>query len=201
MESVATDISPTPEQFERLRAAAVSRFAEHEQERRRSAEIGASFFEKVAALSAGSIAVAATVGIAVIPRSGLPYLLLRSFSHWLFFIVLSLLIALLSAVLHNLCLALIAQLDAASARQRSIHAATKATLKAAELAKAASLPDAAAVLQLLEVVQGAPVRRREQFVQRQKALRHLVSALGALAVCTFLLAYILIMIVVSHLWL
>jgi hypothetical protein len=77
----------------------------------------------------------------------------------------------------------------------------KASVKAAELGKAANYDDAATVLQILEVVQEAPVRKRERVVQRQEALRYAVPALGAIAVCTFLLAYILVMVVVSHVWL
>ena len=63
----------SPEQMDRFLAETREPLREREQEKRRSIEISTSFFEKLATLSAGSIAVAASITLATAVRKEASY--------------------------------------------------------------------------------------------------------------------------------
>jgi hypothetical protein len=84
----------------------------HMNEVRRTFEISTGFYEKLAALDAGSIAIAATVGAAVVAKAGATTPAVLSLTHRLVYIIFALLASLILGVLHNFIVVGIAQFEA-----------------------------------------------------------------------------------------
>src|ERR1035438_10196173 len=76
-------------------------YAEHEKEMRRSIDISAGFFDKLSALDGGSIALAASVIIALTAKPEFASGRAREIVHGLVVIVILLWASLISAVMHN----------------------------------------------------------------------------------------------------
>lgn len=87
-------------------------FNEAQQQKRRSVEISAGFFEKVAALSAGSTAVLASLILAIANKSDIHAGWAQIVVHHLLLIALAFGASLILAVLHNFLAALRARADA-----------------------------------------------------------------------------------------
>ena len=71
----------SPEQTARFLEGAKELYTAHQQEKRRGLELNAGFFEKLSALSAGSIAVAASIILAIVLKSDVPRLAARPVLH------------------------------------------------------------------------------------------------------------------------
>jgi hypothetical protein len=100
------------EQQEQLMNKLKQPFSEAEQQKRRSVEINAGFFEKVAALSAGSTAVLASIILAIANKRDIHTGWAQTVVHHLLLIASALGASLILAVLHNFLAALRARADA-----------------------------------------------------------------------------------------
>ena len=63
------DVPLSREQMKQFEAGIKEPYKEHEDEKRRSLEISSGFLDKLAALSAGSMAVSASITLAIVVRS------------------------------------------------------------------------------------------------------------------------------------
>jgi len=165
-----------------------------ETERRRSLEVRASFYDKLSALDAGSIAVTVSVGIALLGKSDSRFGSVHSHLSWLLWIVGFLWVSLICSVSHNSIFVKIARLEAEQAKAWSnylalVSAQTMATGEVAEIL----IKHITDTLHQ-RIMDGAMnAHRTEQSVYRNVYL-------GKIAVATFLIAYTLIMVAVIHLW-
>lgn len=192
------DQVPT-EYLEELAEAALRHNTKHQKELRRSVEIGSGFYDKLAALSAGSLAIVASVGIAVLAKFGFTSSTLRSFSHWLVCIAVLLWIALLSAVIHNLALVHIANLEAAISRETMQMALMR------ELDKRSSkvLPSISehAVRRAVDMLEAEPRKRQRKSISNQERLLRIERVLGFVSITAFISAYSLVVILlVTRVW-
>ena len=96
-------------------------FNEAQQQKRRSVEVGAGFIEKVAALSAGSTAVLASLILAIANKYDIHTGWAQIVVHHLLRIAFALGASLIFAVLHNFFAALVARMDAAIADSNSCY--------------------------------------------------------------------------------
>src|SRR5471030_2194982 len=83
-----------------------------ESERRRNLEVRASFYDKLSALDAGSIAVTVSVGIALISKPDSRFGSVHSHLSWLLWIAGFLWVSLICSVGHNSIFVKIARLEA-----------------------------------------------------------------------------------------
>ena len=88
-------------------------FKEHQEEKRKSLAVSSGFFDKVAALSAGSIAVSASIILTVTAKSSVDSWSTRIIIHDLLRIAVLLWASLLLAIFHNFLAVQIAKLDVA----------------------------------------------------------------------------------------
>ena len=93
-------------------------FNEAEQQKRRSVEVSAGFFERVAILSAGSTAVLASLILAIANKYNIHTGWAQLVVHHLLLIAFALGASLILAVLHNFFAALVARADAAIAESQ-----------------------------------------------------------------------------------
>lgn len=105
--------------IDKQRASADEALQKSENERRRNLEVRASFYDKLSALSAGSIALAVSVGIALLGKSESPISSMHSDLSWLSVIALLLWISLICAIGHNYLIIKIARLEADEATEWS----------------------------------------------------------------------------------
>jgi hypothetical protein len=103
------------EQMNRFLEKIKEPFNEAEQQKRRSVEVSAGFFEKIAALSAGSTAVLASLILAIANKYDIHAGWAQILVHHLLLIAFALGASLILAVLHNFFAALVARIDAAIA--------------------------------------------------------------------------------------
>jgi uncharacterized membrane protein (UPF0182 family) len=102
-----------------------------QQEKRRALEINAEFYEKLSTLNAGSIAIAASIILAIEARSTV----IQTVLHHIFIVVILLSASLLLGILHNLFAAIVAKVEAAYSEtdfigefmKRSLSSAREAT--------------------------------------------------------------------------
>jgi len=166
-----------------------------EQESRRSLEIRAGFYDKLSALSAGSIALTVSVGIALLGKSAVPFGSVHSQLSWLLWISGCLMTSLLCSIFHNFIFVNIARLESERAKAWSNYLA----LMNAEISSSSGggkeiLGKLLADTLHQRITDGAiNLHRTEQGMYR-------VKLLGMIAVLTFLTAYALVMLAVGHLW-
>jgi hypothetical protein len=188
------NVDPMAEHKEKVKADADEAKEKSEKEHRRSLELRASFYEKLSTLDAGSIAVAVSVGIALLGKSESRIGSIHSNLSWLAVIAVLLWMSLICAIGHNSIFVKIARLEAEHAKAWSnylalISAHASASTEVAEVVCkhiADSLKgriDAAAM----------NTHRTDLSVNR-------VMVLGYVAVASFLLAYTLVLVCVLRLW-
>jgi hypothetical protein len=181
-----------------LKASADDAKEKFEKEHRRSLEVRASFFDKLSALDAGSIAVAVSVGIALLGRPESRISSMHSNLSWVAVIAFFLWVSLICAIGHNSIYVKIARLEAEQALASSKF---RVLMSASSLAHAKGSPKSAELVDqhifdtLTERIQASSMlaTRRSTSVNR-------VMLLGWVAVASFLLAYTLVFICVVHLW-
>src|ERR1019366_6558437 len=105
--------------IEKLKASTEEVKAEANRELRRSLEQSASFYEKLAALNAGSIAVAVSVGVALLGKAAPHSAFLHSNLNWLVSVAFFLWFSLICAIGHNALFIKVAQLEADRAKEWS----------------------------------------------------------------------------------
>src|SRR5882762_5202300 len=101
------------EQMIRLQDALMISYKQHEDEKRRSLGISAGFYEKLAALDAGSIAVAASITLTILLKSEIKADSVKPVIHELLFVVACLWASLVLSILHNFLATIFAYLETA----------------------------------------------------------------------------------------
>jgi ABC-type multidrug transport system fused ATPase/permease subunit len=123
-----------------LKASADDAKEKFEKEHRRSLEVRASFFDKLSALDAGSIAVAVSVGIALLGRPESRISSMHSNLSWVAVIAFFLWVSLICAIGHNSIYVKIARLEAEQALASSKF---RVLMSASSLAHAKGSPKSA----------------------------------------------------------
>jgi hypothetical protein len=188
-------IDPTAGSKGKLKADADEAKERSENEHRRSLELGASFYEKLATLDAGSIAVAVSVGIALLgkgeSRTGPT---IHSNLSWLAVITVLLWLSLVCAIGYNSIFVKIARLEAEQAKAWSGYLALTS-------AHAGSSPEVAEIVwkQITDSLRQR-ITASAMNLHRTDIAVNRVMALGYVAVASFLLAYSLVLVCVLRLW-
>jgi len=183
---------------EKFRADLKQDWQEHEREFRRSLEISAGFYEKLVALDAGSIAVAASLGIALVAKPQLQFGPVHAIAHWLVLVTVFLWLSLLCAVFHNFAVVGIAKLDAAYSEDDFVRRIVRRSLT---LARDISSEESKPYLdEIFEKAQHEPFSKQERNVKRRRTLHRCATVLGYFSMASFLLAYTLVVYCVAHLW-
>jgi hypothetical protein len=190
--------NPRNARVEELKVSADEAKEKAEKEQRRSLEVRADFFEKLSALDAASIAVAVSVGIALLGKSESLIGSVHSNLSWLAVIASFLWISLICAIGHNFTFVKIARLEAelalASAKVVVLMSAS-ASARAVGVSKSADIVDQHFIDTFEERIHkdAMTATRKDLSVKR-------VMLLGHIAVASFLLAYTLVFVCVIRLW-
>jgi hypothetical protein len=196
MEDISGPVSP--ERLDKLLEEIKAPLREYEEEKRKSLEINSGFFEKLSALDAGSIAVCASIILAILSRSGVRPEWVPPTLHKLLIILGFLWLSLVFAVLHNFLAAIVAKISAALSEAQF-------TWTLAERAIATMREDSPDVEN--SVFRQVKDMLREQFAPRERKLvkngqiLHLaVSVVGYLSTFMFFVAFTLVPIFLFRLW-
>ncbi len=185
---------PEKEAKNKMELSADEAKGKSEQEHRRSLEIRASFYEKLSALNAGSIAVTVTVGVALLGRSNARFGSVHSHLSWLLLIAGFFWLSLICSVNHNFFFVNIARFEAEHAKRWSNYLGLLSARLLSSGEAAEDLTKHMVDTFHQRIKDGAKnAHRTEQAVYR-------VIVLGKIAVATFLTAYTLVMFAVIHLW-
>jgi hypothetical protein len=186
--------------IEKLKASTEDVKVEARQELRRSLELSASFYEKLAALNAGSIAVAVSVGAALFGKAAPHSPLLHSNLNWLVAVAFFLWFSLISAIGHNAQFIKVARLESERADEWSkwiglINASTMQSITGTGDSETARTLVTLIGDTLHDRSQKAAMNqhRTEQTILRAKVL-------GFGAVGTFLIAYTLVFACIIRIW-
>lgn len=188
------------EKIEKLKASTEDVKAEASKELRRSLEISASFYEKLAALNAGSIAVAVSVAVALLGKAALHSAFLHSNMNWLVAVAFFLWFSLICSIGHNALFTKVARLESERAEEWSkwiglINASTMQSITRTGNSEIAQTLDAHIGATFHGRVQKAAMNqhRIEQTILR-------ASVLGYGAVGAFLIAYTLVFVCIIRIW-
>jgi hypothetical protein len=189
-----TIVNPVKLAKEKMQLSADEAKLRSETERRRSLEVRASFYDKLSALDAGSIAVTVSVGVALLGKPDSRFGSAHSHLTWLLWIAGFLWVSLICSVGHNSIFVNIARLEAENAKAWSnylalLSAGVGATGEVAEILSKHIVDT------LHQRIMDAAMNAHRT---EQSAYRNLY--LGKIAVATFLMAYTLVMVAVIHLW-
>lgn len=186
--------------IEKLKASTEGVEARADQELRRSLELSASFYEKLAALDAGTIAVAVSVGVALLGTGAIHSAFLHSNIDWLVAVAFFLWSSLICAIGHNALFIKVARLESEKAKEWSkwiglINASTMQSVTGRGDSEGA---------QMLAKVIGETFHDRTQMAamnqhrREQTILR--ATVLGYMAVSAFLMAYTLVFACIIRIW-
>ena len=186
--------------IEKLKASTEEVKAEANRELRRCLELRASFYEKLAALNAGSIAVAVSVGVALLGKAAPHSAFLHSILNWLVAIAFFLWFSLICAIGHNALFIKVARLEAEKAEEWSkwiglINASTMQSITGTGDSE---------IAQTLVTHMGGTLHDRiqkaamNQHRTEQTILRAMVLAFGAVG--AFLIAYTLVFACIIRIW-
>jgi hypothetical protein len=189
------EVNPTGKTHkEKAQSSADEAKTKSEQERRRNLEVRAGFYDKLSALDAGSIAVAVSVGVALVSKADSRYGSVHSHLSWLLWIAGFLWVSLICSVGHNSMFVTITGLEAEHAKDWSNYLGLIS-------AQAMSSGDTQ------EIVTKHILDTLHERIQKTALKLHHIDqslyraiALGKIAVWTFLIAYTLVMVAVLHLW-
>jgi hypothetical protein len=190
-----------PNMFGPWAAEVIVAYKEYEKELRRSFEISAGFIDKVSALDAGSIALAASVIIAITAKSDLPpYLLCRMHQivHGLVVIVFLLLVSLVLTVLHHFLVVHIARLDAKYSEIEFPRRMMRSGL--AIVRDNAPTNDKALVDQLEKSQDDESFKEQVRIVKKRKFWHKWADAFGYTSTSLFLVAYAAVAFYLLKLW-
>lgn len=170
----------------------------HENEARRSFEISSSFYEKLAALNAGSLAIAVSIGIAIVSKPELKSSPLFQYSHWLIVIIICFWVSLVCAAIHNFIVVGIAKLDADYAEIEFVRTIIRRGL--AIVKERSSIADQSQIDLLEEKAQEKPLREQQRNVKLKTRLKLLALFMGFTSMGVFLSAYTLVTVCAARLW-
>jgi len=180
---------------DRFEAEVKEAYKEHEKEFRRSLGIRTSFYEKLFALDAGSIAVAASIGIALIAKPQLQSSPLHAAAHWLVMITFSLWLSLFCAVVHNFLAVEIAKLESAYSHDDFVREIIRRGLAMPWVADPPEILD-----QLKGSAQEDHILHQQQNMKRRQFLHPCATVLAYISMGSFLTAYTFVMVCVVRLW-
>jgi hypothetical protein len=181
----------SPEQMTRFQEGMKEPYKEHEQEKRRGLEINVGFFEKLSALNAGSIALAASIILAIEARSNA----VRTVLHQILIVVALLGASLLLGILHNFLAAVVAKLEAAYSETHLVVALTKLLLSSGR--ETVPIDDAAAsqaASQVEDAVRSGLLPKQRRLAKAAQILYPAATVIGYLSTASFFAAYTLVMI-------
>jgi hypothetical protein len=171
----------------------------HTDEVRRTFQISTGFYEKLVALDAASIAIAASVGGTMIAKAATPNPALPSISHWLVWIILALWLSLICGVAHNFVVVGIAQLEAAYSELDFVRKLMRESLTlTTNLYPDLDRSNIERVLTFAEKKPQAAQRRNVTFT---RILQKLSPILGYISMAGFIGAYTLVALCTRWLWL
>ena len=186
--------------IENLEASTEEVKANASQELRRSLELSASFYEKLSALNAGSIAVAVSVGVALLGATAPHSAFLHSNINWLVAIVFFLWFSLICAIGHNVLFIKVARLDSERSKEWSkwislINASTMQSITGTGNSESAQMLNNHIVDTFHDRIQKAAINQHRT---EQTILRAMVLGYGAVG--TFLIAYTLVFVCIIRIW-
>lgn len=183
------------EQMNRFLEKIKEPFNEAEQQKRRSVEVSASFFEKVAILSAGSTAVLASLVLAIANKYNIHTGRAQLVVHHFLLIAFALGASLILAVLHNFFAALVARADAAIAEshfeQRFSEESLTVTLETMRQTSDATATQADEMMR----AQMSPKFKRR--LKSRSVFYTVATWAGGLSMAAFIVAFSL---VIKYLW-
>lgn len=192
-------ITISTEQLRKFESGIRLALKERKDEFRRSIETSTGFFDKLFALDAALMGVAATVVMAIVARSEYPTCLLREAVHGIIVIFYLLGFSLLFAVIHHFLAVRIAADDAANAEVDLIGVLVRETFQIA-LASAPGVESAQA-----EVVKGMVhpklvTEPQKKIVTAKQRKHRCMKISGRISIGAFLLAYFLVAICSWLIW-
>lgn len=186
------------EQIEKFMQDIKGTLKQHEQEKRRSLEINAGFFDKLAALSAGSIAVATSIILAILFKSETRPPWVPTTVHELLSVVAFLWLSLVLAILHNF---LATRVGATAAEQSEAELTWAMAEQATEISKMTTPAiDGAVMTQAKDLLRKQFAPREVKLVKRSRALYATVSVFGYGSMGAFVVAFSLVPIYLFRLW-
>lgn len=197
--ALAKDNEPlSPEQTDRFMQGIRASLKEHEQEKRRSLEINVGFFDKLAALSAGSIAVASSIVLAVLSKTTTRTQSVRTVLHELLSVVAFLWLSLVLAILHNFLAVIVAK---TAADQSEAELTWTMAEQAMEITKATTPAiDGAVMTQARDLLRKQFAPREVKLVSRSRVLYATVNVVAYIAIVAFGIAFSLVPIYLFRLW-
>jgi hypothetical protein len=187
---------PAPLQ-EAFSTAVKEAYREHEKELRRSREISTGFYEKLLALDAGSLAVAASIGVALAAKPDSQFGSRNVFNQWLVVITVFLWVSLICAVSHNFVAVYIAKLESAYSEAELVRVIIR---RAVAIVRNIGSPEAKLLDQIEKGAQEQPLTQQQRNVRWRQILHPSATVLGYISIGSFLIAYTLVMIRVVRLW-
>jgi hypothetical protein len=197
---MSNEVPEIPEEMQRkFETESRTDFEAHTNEIRRSIEISTSFYEKLSALVAGSIAIAASVAVSISARPGLHSPSLREMSDWFALVIALLWVSLMCAVIHNFVLVRFARAEATYSSMEFQRAILR---RGMALAVELTPPqDKVQVQQLEEALHENPHREQARIAKRQRLLHAWAIRLGYISTFSFLAAYTLVVVCMGDVWL
>jgi hypothetical protein len=180
------------ERQERLKLKAACDLASERREKdaHRSLDIKTSFYDKLAALGAGSIAVAVSIGIALMSKSELLYGSFNATAAWFTGIVVCFWISLICAVLHNFIATRIAKLEATYSQAKLERIVLR------QIDPRGRADDIAWIAQCEKKL----MRLEMQYGPRSRTLRLCTNISASISIASFLVAYTVVVVCVVRLW-
>jgi hypothetical protein len=164
----------------------------------RNLEVRNSFYEKLAALGAGSIAVAVSVGIALFGKDESPVGTIHSNLGWLVVIAFFLWVSLICSIIHNYLFVKIVRLEAEKTR---IWAGYIGLLNASAMCHltGSNIGENKVNKIIIDTFDGR-IQKDAMNTYRTEILLNRATCLGYIAVSSFLLAYTLVFVCLVRLW-
>jgi len=183
------------EQMNRFLEKIKEPFNEAEQRKRRSVEVSAGFFEKIAALSAGSTAILASIILTIANKYSIHTGWAQIVVHHLLCIAFALGASLILAVLHNFFAALVARADAAIADSQLLQ---KIIAESLPLVQETTPQVNDATMTQIEEIMGAQMSPRFMRQIKSRSIFYMVATwAGSLSMVAFIVAFSL---VIKYLW-
>ncbi len=182
----------------RFEAGVKEAYKEYDKEARRSLEVRTGFYGTLSALDAGSIAVAASIGMALMAKPQLIAGSLHAIAHGLVVTAVFLWLSLLCAVGHNFLAVEIAKLESAYSHVEFVRTIMRQGFAIAR--EASSAENHSCVDRLTEEAQEEPIMQQQQIMKRGKFLHPCATVLAYISMGSFLTAYTFVMVCVVRLW-
>jgi hypothetical protein len=183
------------EQMNRFMEKIKEPFNEAEQQKRRSVEVSAGFFEKIAALSAGSTAILASLILAIANKYDIHTGWAQIVVHQLLCIAFALGAALILAVLHNFFAALVARADAAIADSQLLQKIIAESLPLVH--EVTPQVDEATVTQVEDMMRAQMSPRFSRQLKSRSIFYMVATWAGSISMAAFIVAFSL---VIKYLW-